>query len=123
MIYHFFGKTTFHKMNKKGMQFAPNFKYWHFGYFLTLELCRLQIFKLWQQTKTQCKLYNGLLGGGGKYKSSHIEGKSHMLPYLGNEFLLIAITKQDSFKQLAYIPKNKICPCLESFDKKDYYDP
>jgi hypothetical protein len=70
--------------------------------------------------KNSMQIVQWPFGGGGKYKSSHIERKSHMLPYLGNEFLLIAITKQDSFKQLAYIPKNKICPCLESFDKKDY---
>jgi hypothetical protein len=41
-------------------------------------------------------------GGGGIQKPSYFEGKSHMLPYLGNEFLLVAIIKQDSSNFLLY---------------------
>lgn len=91
MIYHFFGKTIFHKMNKKGMQFAPNFKYWHFGYFKTLQVANFQTMAT---KKNSMRIVQWPFGGQGKIqKLSYFEGKSHMLPYSWNEFLLIAITK------------------------------
>lgn len=50
-------------------------------------------------------------GGGERkmLKPSYFEGKSHMLLYLSNEFLLVAIIKQDSLNFLLYfVTSNQI---------------
>jgi len=66
--------------------------------------------------KNSIQIVQWPFGGRGKIqKLSYFEGKSHMLPYLGNEFLLIAITKQDSFNPIIVYPQKQNMSLSQKF--------